>query len=260
MEHDSGAPGAALRYLDAETATWQEAEAFLKRFPAAILPLGATEQHGPHLPQSTDTLIAGAVCRRVAERVGGYLLPVLPITYSRVWHNVPGTPWIQVGTFIALVKDIVRSLERSGVRAMLIITGHSANQQPLKYAVREMKDEGSRMAILYGGLMGVEGPLGEMESRLWRGAYELHAEELETSLVLAIAPELVRMERAVADYPEMPDDFGHTADAMGDVMRSGVFGDATKASREKGDRWLARIVDRTAELWAGFLRRHGIDV
>jgi len=246
-----------LRYLQAETATWEEAQAYLERVPAAILPLGATEQHGPHLPQNTDTILAGEICRRVAERTAGYLLPALPITYSWVWRRFPGTPWVDTRTLMDMVKDIVRSLERGGVRAVLILTGHGANQAPLKYAVRELADVSS-VAILHGAPFGLERAVQEAESRPWLGAYELHAEEVETSLMLAVRPDLVRMERAVSDYPPLPADYGHTVISMGELARTGVFGDATRATREKGERWLAQIVEAVAGQWSAFLRQHGI--
>lgn len=245
------------RYLDASIATWEEAKAYLMRVPAAILPLGATEQHGPHLPQNTDTVLAREICRRVAERTAGYLLPPLPITYSWVWRNFPGSPWIGTDTFVRVVKDVVRSLERGGVRAMLILTGHGANQAPLKYAVRELADE-SRVAILHGAPFGLGEVAQDAESPLWHGTYYLHAEEVETSLMLVVRPDLVRMDRAVADYPPLPADFGHTAEAQGEVARTGVFGDATRATPEKGARWLAQIVETTAGVWRAFLRRHEI--
>ncbi len=245
------------RFLDAATATWEEAKAYLARYPAAILPLGATEQHGPHLPQNTDTILAGEVCRRVAEQSIGYLLPPIPITYSWVWRNFPGSPWLRTETFVGLVKDIIRSLERGGVRAMLILTGHGANQAPLKYAVRELADE-SKVAILHGAPYDLAEITTEMESRFWLGAYELHAEELETSLMLAVRPDLVRMDRAVSDYPPVPADYGRTVTSMGDLARTGVFGDATRATAEKGARWLEQIVAGQTRLWNEFLVRHGI--
>ena len=250
--------GGAPLFLDAERATWEEAAAFLRRFPAAILPLGATEQHGPHLPQGTDTLIARHICRGVAERVGGYLLPALPIGYSWTWKNFVGTPWLRFETLSGVVADVVQSLERQGVRAMLLMTGHYANEPVLKYAVRDLADRGCGVAVLYGGPWGMAEVAGELEGRLWRGTYELHAEELETSLMLAIAPELVRMDRAVADYPRAPAEFGHSAVSMGDVGRTGVFGDATRATAEKGRRWLEILTERTAQAWRDFLRAHDI--
>lgn len=247
------------RWLDAATATWEEAKAYLARIPAAILPLGATEQHGPHLPQNTDTILAEAICRQVAERTAGYLLPPLPITYSWVWRNFPGSPWLSTDTFVRIIKDVVCSLERGGVRAMLIVAGHGANQAPLKYAVRELADE-SRVAILHGMPFGLDAVAQEAESDLWHGTYYLHAEEVETSLMLAVRPDLVRMEHVVADYPPVPPDFGSTAQAQGELARTGVFGDATRASREKGERWLERTVETTATMWREFLRRHDIPV
>lgn len=247
------------RYLDATTATWEEAKAYLQRVPAAILPLGATEQHGPHLPQNTDTLLAWEICRRVAERTAGYLLPPLPVTYSWVWRDFAGSAWITTDTFVRVIKDIVRGMERGGVRAMLILTGHGANQAPLKYAVRELADE-SKVAILHGAPFGLGQVVKETDSPLWLSPYELHAEEIETSLMLAVRPDLVHVDRAVADYPPVPQDYGHTVISMGDLARTGVFGDATKATREKGDRWLAQIVEAIADLWLDFLRRHDIPV
>ena len=247
------------RFLDAATATWEEAKAYLARYPAAILPLGATEQHGPHLPQNTDTILAWEVCRRVAEQSIGYLLPPIPITYSWVWRNFPGSPWLRTETFVLSVKDIVRSLERGGVRGMLILTGHGANQAPLKYAVRELADE-SKVAILHGAPYGLAEITTEMESRFWLGAYELHAEELETSLMLAVRPDLVRMDRAVSDYPPVPADYGRTVTSMGDLARTGVFGDATRATAEKGARWLEQIVAGQVRLWKEFLVLHGIAI
>lgn len=245
------------RYLDAATATWEEAKAFLKRIPAAILPLGATEQHGPHLPQNTDTILAGEICRRVAERSAGYLLPPIPITYSWVWRDFPGSAWIGTETFMRVIKDIVGSMERGGMRAMLIVTGHGANQAPLKYAVRDLSDH-SKVAIMHGAPFGMGDVAKQTESPLWLSPYELHAEELETSLMLAVRPDLVRMDKAVSDYPPVPGDYVYTVTSMGDLARSGVFGDATKATPEKGTRWMTEIVDNMASLWLDFLRRHEV--
>jgi creatinine amidohydrolase len=250
-------PDRRPRYLDASTATWEEAKAYLARNPAAILPLGATEQHGPHLPQNTDTLLAWEICRRVAEQSAGYLLPPIPITYSWVWRNFAGSPWIHTDTFISVIKDIVRSLERGGVRAMLILTGHGANQAPLKYAVRDLVDE-SKVAILHGAPFNVQQIATEVESPFWLGTYELHAEEIETSLMLAVRPDLVRMDRAPKDYPPIPGDYGRTVTSMGDLARTGVFGDATRATAEKGERWMAQIVKELSGLWTDFLKRHEI--
>lgn len=247
------------RYLDAFTCTWEEAKIYLQKCPAAILPLGATEQHGPHLPQGTDTILAWEICRRVAERTAGYLLPPIPITYSWVWRNFTGSIWISTTTLVALVKEIVVGLERQGLKAMLIVTGHGANQVPLKYAVRELMEE-SKVAILYTALYEQAKVVQEMESRFWRGPYELHAEELETSLMLALRPELVQMHRAVKDYPPIPEYYGHTAISMGDLARTGVFGDATLASADKGVRWLEMIVNNLSWMWHNFLRKTGIEI
>ena len=98
--------------------------------------------------------------------------------------------------------------------------------------------------------------LSEAESKPW--ANDLHAEEIETSLMLAIAPELVDMTRAAPDYPAVPPDYGRSELSMGHIMGSGVFGDPVPATAEKGARWIGIGAQRSAEMWLGFLRRHDL--
>ena len=166
------------RWLDAATATWQECRDFLKRHPIAILPLGATEQHGPHLPQNTDTILAETLAFRVAQQSSGLVLPPLPIGYSWVWRDYPGTLTLSFDTFRAVVKDIARSLDRNACRVLLIITAHGANPQPLKYTIRELADE-MEMTILRVFYPDLEDILSDAESPQWR-PMNFHAEEFET--------------------------------------------------------------------------------
>jgi creatinine amidohydrolase len=155
-----------------------------------------------------------------------------------------------------VIRDLVKALEGS-VRAMYILSGHGANQALLKYAVRDLHDQCS-VAILY-GVLGVPPEVAEeTESELWIGSYEHHSDEIETSLMLAVRPDLVRMDRAVSDYPPIPVDYGRSATSMGDLARTGVFGDATKASQEKGIRWLEALVEWHARQWREFLAHHQI--
>ena len=151
----------STNWLDAATATWPECHDFLKRHPFAILPMGATEQHGVHLPQNTDTILAETLAFHVAQRSSGLVLSALPIGYSWVWRDYAGALTLSFDTFRAVIKDIARSFKRNACRALLIITAHGANREPMNF----------------------------------------HAEEFETSLMLYLRPELGRMDRAVKEYP-----------------------------------------------------------
>lgn len=243
-------------WLNAATATWQEVAAFLKKHPAAILPLGATEQHGPHLPLATDTLLAEELARRVAQKSVGLVLPPLPIGYSWVWRDMPGTLTLSFDTFRAVIKDIARSLHRTGCQSLLILTAHGANVQPLKYTVRELADELPLriLHLMYPGLSQIL--QSTADSEMWLPG-NFHAEEFETSLMLALHPDLVRMDRAVREYPPRSVLYEHSALPMGALSQSGVFGDATVATAEKGAAWLEAAAEKMAEIWREFLRDKG---
>ncbi len=240
-------------WLDAATATWEECSAFLKRHPCAILPLGATEQHGHHLPQNTDTILAEALALAVAKGSFGLVLPPLPVGYSWVWRNFPGTLTLSLDTFRSVVKDIARSLDRSGCRALLIITAHGANVQPLKYTVRELADE-IALKILHVFYPDLTDILCDASSPMWQ-PMNFHADEFETALMLYLRPDLVRTEKAVKEYPPRSLDYEHSSLEMGALSQSGVFGDPTVATAEKGERWFQACAERIAKMWREFLER-----
>jgi len=125
-------------WLDAGKARLPEIRAFAKRFPFAILPVGSTEQHGPHLPLNTDTLIAERVAMETAKRSVGLVLPAMPVGYAWVWRDIPGTVTLRFDSYMQFIRDVAESLERWGVKAVFIISGHGSNPQPIKHAVREL--------------------------------------------------------------------------------------------------------------------------
>lgn len=243
-------------YLEAARARLPEIREFARQYPFAILPVGSTEQHGPHLPVNTDTLIAERMALEIARRSVGLVLPALPFGYAWVWRDVPATVTLRFDTYMAVVRDIAESLERWGIRAVYIVSGHGSNPQPIKHAIRELIHGKLGIKVLYGMYAGIGEMLAEAESRRWHD--DIHAEEIETSLMLAIAPELVRMDLAAPDYPPVPADYGQSELAMGHFMRSGVFGDPTRATAEKGRRWIDLAAGRSAALWLGYLAERGL--
>lgn len=229
--------------------TWPEAKEVMAGGRPAVLPLGSLEQHGPHLPLNTDIVMAEAIARRVADRVGGLLLPVVP--FGQVWsaRHFPGTLSLSPDTLKSVVADVCRSLHQQGVRLVVIITGHMGNTLPVQEAQREIQQEIPTLRTLFFGYPRAAAVArGVTETPLWRGT-RFHADEIETSLVLAVAPELVHMDRAVVDYPETPPEFEFSPVSWDQITETGVFGDARPATADKG----RILLDRWVELMCGVI-------
>jgi creatinine amidohydrolase len=243
-----------MPFLEAGKARLQEIREFAQRYPFAIFPVGSTEQHGPHLPLNTDNLIAERIALETARRSVGLVLPTMPLGYAWVWRDVPGTLTLRFDTYMRMVRDVAESLERWNIKAIFLLSGHGSNPQPIKHAVRELIHDRLSIKVLFDVYAGLDQMLKEADSRRWHT--EIHAEEIETSMVLGIAPELVRMDLAEADYPLVPPDYAKSELSMGHLMRSGVFGDPRAATAAKGQRWLDLAAERSAKLWLDFLKRH----
>lgn len=212
--------------------TRDEVEDAVGQFPVAILPLGATEQHGHHLPLGVDIMLAEGLARLVAQETGALLLPAVPFGYSWVWRDIPGTVSLQQHHVEAVIKDVAHSVSRYGIQLLVLINGHEANTSSMKYATRELQDE-LAMPVIYFFYPGLSELMAKhCDSETWHGM--IHACEFETSLMLAMYPEHVQMEKAVAEYPERPSLYGKSSESLGDLSESGVYGDPTKATEEKG--------------------------
>jgi creatinine amidohydrolase len=243
-------------FLEAGSARLPEVREFAARYPFAILPVGSTEQHGPHLPLDTDNRIAERIALETARRSVGLVLPTVPLGYAWVWRDIPGTLTLRFDTYMRMVRDIAESLERWNIKAVFLLSGHGSNPQPIKHAVRELIHDQLGIKVLFDVYAGLDEMLQEADSKRWHT--EIHAEEIETSMMLAIAPDLVRMDLAEADYPPVPADYAKSGLSMGHLMRSGVFGDPRTATAEKGQRWLDLAAERSAKLWLDFLKRHDL--
>jgi creatinine amidohydrolase len=219
-----------------------EVEEAVGSYPVAILPLGATEQHGHHLPLGVDTMLAEGLARLVAEETGALLLPAVPFGYSWVWRDIPGTVSVQQHHVETVIKDVAHSVSRYGIELLVLINGHEANSSSMKYAARELLDE-LDMPVIHFFYPGLSELIAEhCDSETWHGM--IHACEFETSLMLAMYPEYVQMDKAVAEYPEKPALYGKSTLSLGDISESGVYGDPTKATAEKG-RLMLEVFVRT---------------
>jgi creatinine amidohydrolase len=208
-------------------ATWTELHE-LRRRPLLAVPVGSCEQHGPHLPLDTDTRIAVALAERlVASFEPGDVLvgPALTVTSSGEHAGFPGTLSVGSNVVQSMIVELVRSADWcSGV---VLVNGHGGNLVPVRHAVATLTDEGRKALAWWPRPSGADA----------------HAGATETSLLLAIAPELVRRDRAAAGRTEP---IGELIDQLrGGGVRSvspnGVLGDPRRATAAQGRSLLTRL-------------------
>lgn len=210
----------------------------------AILPVGSFEQHGEYLPLITDTAVAAAVSRELS---GAYsLLQLPPVTIScshehSAWH---GTVSISASTLQSMVNDIYRSITDSGPTSLVIVNCHGGNYV-LANIVQEGNAQGRRMALFPSG---ADWTRARQAAGLVTSNHEdMHAGELETSILLHANPELVRDGYQGADW--VADDRRHLlTTGLGEYTRSGVIGRPSLATAEKGKALLAALVDNFASV------------
>ncbi len=243
--------------LDAATASWEDVAAGIARGLIAILPVGAVEQHGPHLPLLTDTTLAAGVARRIAEAVEDALL--LPaIAYGDAWtaEGWAGTLSLSPDTLRATVTDLGRGLHRMGVRGLVTINGHFGNREPIALAARTLSELG--LPVLHLDYPHLEALAAQHMESEPAGPGFYHADEVETSMMLALAPESVRLDRAQPEYPAFPALFGSEPMKLSTFNRSGVFGDPRPATAAKGEALIAGIAAESVRLIGLWRNEHGL--
>jgi creatinine amidohydrolase len=201
---------------------------------------------------STDTIMAGWLAGRVADAVDGWLLPAIPLGDTAANDGFPGTLSLSFDTVRAIATDVGRNLRRSGFSCLIVVNGDWGNQAALRLAARDLAAGGAWPVLLidYPGLSEVAAQVCLTPPA---GPNFYHADEVETSVVLALSPELVHMERAVAGYPEMPATLGATPADLARLSPSGVFGDPRPAGADKGRTILEMLAQRAISLASSFL-------
>jgi len=221
--------------------TWQDMNGAIKQEKVVILPTGSTEQHGPHLPLDVDSFLAESVCLEIGRRVPDKVLVLPAVAYGLNGHHIdfPGTIHIEPEVFIAFCLNITKSVAYHGFRRILIVNGHGSNTPLVDLVARKtvLSTKSLCASVNYFQLAL------EAFAKVRESETIAHADELETSLYLYLAPRRVKMDRAVAgedvhgalvssdstsNYPV------RFADYWGRWTRTGVHGDPTKATREKG--------------------------
>jgi creatinine amidohydrolase len=195
----------------------------------AVLPVGSFEQHGAHLPLATDTIVASAIARSVATTYDLMLLPPVTISCSQEHDGWAGTVSIRSPTLAAIITDVAESLRRAGIEQMVVVNGHGGNYV-LANVAQELNTESRRMA-LYPGRDDWE--LARKHAGLTSSGHDdMHAGEIETSLLLHVCPEVVRAGFEAADHlSERPQ---LLVLGMRGYTTSGVIGMPSQATATKG--------------------------
>jgi creatinine amidohydrolase/Fe(II)-dependent formamide hydrolase-like protein len=242
---------AATDYLWAEL-TWPAAERRLEETDLALLPVGAIEQHGPHLSLDTDHWDAEYMCREVARRCEAprpLVLPGIPYGVSYHHQDFPGTISVSPESLARLVYEVGMSAARNGITKLVIVNGHGGNMPTLQYAAQMINRDAHIFTCVDTG----ETSDADVD-RLAETRADVHAGEIETSTSLATRPELVdttRLEKFVPRFSSRYLDFAseHGVEWYAHTSRispSGVLGDPTRASADKGrEMWEIMIAHLT---------------
>jgi creatinine amidohydrolase len=204
----------------------------------ALLPVGSFEQHGDYLPLATDTIVASAIAREIAARYPVLVLPPITISCSHEHAAWRGTVSISARTLHQVVVDIADSLSASGVRRLAIISGHGGNYV-LNNVAQEASIHGPRVALFP---QWPDWDKAREDAGLESGGHEdMHAGEIETSILLATCPEAVRPGNEAADWTA--DDRPHLLTlGMAGYTKSGVIGRPSLGTQAKGVEVLASLV------------------
>jgi len=248
--------------------SWPEFAAKVAAGTPVLLPLGTTEQHGPHLPLNVDVVLPTGVCERVAREIGGLVAPTIPFGYKSMPRSgggeaFPGTLSLDANTFSLVVRDVIRSLGHHGVRRLVVVNGHFENCWPsvegLDLGLRELRRDGITdmdvMRLEYWDFV-ERSTLDKLFPDGFPGTELEHASLLETSLMMLLRPDLVEIDKAPTDGPAkfpnydrfpVPADFG--------LPPSGVLAVAQGSSAEKGG-WL--MADHVALMSKAIRKEFGL--
>jgi creatinine amidohydrolase len=236
--------------------SWPEFEVKIAAGAPVLIPLGATEQHGPHLPLGVDVYLPTGVAMRVAREVGGIVAPTIPYGYksqprSGGGERFPGTLGLDAHTFSLVIRDVIRGLGYHGVRRLVVFNGHFENTWPsvegVDLGLRELRRDGIEdmqvMRLEYWDFVGRD-TLDKLFPEGFPGTELEHASLLETSLMMVLRPDLVDMTKVPSDGPAKFPNYDRTPFREGLVPASGVLADARPSTREKGELLIADHVAR----------------
>lgn len=231
------------------TALNTTAEVQRRRPRLAILPIGATEQHGPHLPLNTDILIIEHLAGRLAAKLGGYCLPTLPFSVSHMHRGQCGTVWLRNDTLARVIRDVALSVRHEGFKEFLILNGHGGNL----HLVSVVQDLNLDLPDLLSLVIKPTDVIAESgifpNPPAWR-----HADEFETAAILHLRPDLVRRNK-LRDQPAALERELLRYMPFRKISRQTYTGHPTRATAEQGRRALEFIADRAVASFRASLKK-----
>jgi creatinine amidohydrolase len=245
--------------------TWPEMREAIARQPAVLLPFGTVEDHGPHLPLSTDNVIVEAICLEAARRAPGEMLVMPLVAYGLDEHHMdfPGTVSVGMQTLIAYVADVALSATRHGFTHVVVVNGHGSNASIADLAAR-------RVVLESGAICGAMSPNAAIDPTLAEPAFSqmrrsapggvAHAGEYETAMMLHLRPDLVQMDKAVREVGQIKIEYFNWDHPEPSVLawqdwwsrmgESSVCGDPTVATAQFG----RALFETTVENFITFVR------
>lgn len=218
-----------------EELTYEDVSKLVNTVSLVIVPVGSTEQHGPHLPLNVDAFITYEVAKAVSAKKGVPVVPLISYGPSMTHKNFPGTLSIRPETLLSTVLDVCRSLKFTGFKKILLLNGHVPNEWVLKTAMDILRSEYDDIRIKVISYFSCS----ESIYREMTKDQGDHANRFETSLMLYLRPELVRIAQIV-DEPPRPLPFDYRYDQR---SKTGVWGRPSLATQEEGKRLFEQIVE-----------------
>ena len=225
--------------------TWQEAESRLTPATVVVIPLGiATEQSGPHMKLDSRDRLARYLAERVRAAVDVVVAPPLSYHFDPAYLDYPGSTSVSQPAARDMTADIVRSIARHGPKRFYVLNTAATAMYPLKDAADKLADEGILLGYTDFRYRIANARVGRQQAET-RGV--AHADEIDTSMMLFVDPSTVDMRKAVREYGAGTGTMTRQKDAPGLYSASGVFGDPTLATREKGQIYVEAVVTAALE-------------
>jgi creatinine amidohydrolase len=223
---------------------WVDFDALRGETDLVLIPLGAVEVYGPHLPLGADGIATVALAKRVAEVLPAFVAPLIPVGYSAALDEFPGTLSVRPSSLVAYTRDVAESFIGWGCRRVLFLNGHAGNVPYLNELARSLTDDHGVRCAQIDWWRFIQ-PLVEdlVESDILPHG---HASEFGTSVMLHLVPDHVKTERAVRTPPSTTDSFPDflRPGSYRELTTTGVLGDGTLGSSEKGAETMRRAVER----------------
>ena len=233
--------------LHLDRLTWVDIEQEIQNGrDTVVVPFGSTEQHGRHLPLGTDAVLGDEIGWGLAERLGAFLAPTVRFGCSAHHLAFRGTISIGEKTFRSIAADVVASLSVHGFRRIVLLPTHGGNFKPLAEAVAKIEPAKGVRILAFTDFGGFESAAYESSKAFGVDAAKsgAHSGEWETSLMLALRPEQVKMDRAAEGFiGELSEVMSKVFDGIQNLDQNGVLGDPRPATAEAGERYLADIIE-----------------